>query len=76
VSLLISSIVRRIKTGGQRFGKTTHKARCLTAALVVPRKTTIRVAAAGIAVLGLMAGGAHAAFAAKTPSASAAIESS
>ena len=43
------------------------------------RKTTIRVAATGIAALGLVAGGVNAAFAAATPSASAAsaaIESS
>jgi hypothetical protein len=40
------------------------------------RKTTIRVTAAGIAALGLTTGGAQATFAAGTPSASAAIESS
>ena len=40
------------------------------------RKTTIRVTAAGIAALGLTTGGVQAAFAAGTPSASAAIESS
>ncbi len=39
-------------------------------------KAAIRVTAAGIAALGLMTGGVHAAFAAETPSASAAIESS
>jgi hypothetical protein len=40
------------------------------------RKTTIRVTAAGIAALGLVAGGVQATFAAETPSASSAIESS
>jgi hypothetical protein len=40
------------------------------------RKTTIRVTAAGIAVLGLTTGAVHAAFAAESPSASAAIERS
>ena len=40
------------------------------------RKAAIRVTAAGIAAFGLTSGGVHAAFAAETPSASAAIESS
>jgi hypothetical protein len=40
------------------------------------KKTTIRVTAAGIAALGLTTGGVQAAFAAESPSASAAIESS
>jgi hypothetical protein len=41
-----------------------------------PRKTTIRVTATGIAVLGLTTAGAQSTFAAESPSASAAIESS